>query len=121
MTTTAPSHVYYFEVGTGVWRGTFTFRVTSWRRFLRARGIGAKNRLLVIAMGVTQWLTGASRLDSAIVAKPCEGAFGEADNTVRISKADRGALAGELVCDWAKATEKAARVPAAGSTTGDRP
>ncbi|ARZ72504.1 hypothetical protein SMD11_6928 [Streptomyces albireticuli] len=34
MTAEAPSHVYYFAVGTGVWRGTFTFRVTSWRRFL---------------------------------------------------------------------------------------
>ncbi|MEH6373223.1 hypothetical protein V7793_02510 [Streptomyces sp. KLMMK] len=192
MTTTAPSHVYYFEVGTGVWRGTFTFRVTSWRRFLRAREIGAKNRLLVIAMCVAQWLTGTPRLDSTIVAKPREGDFGEADNTVRLSKfgatlyllqeryvldadgrkvivhadeqfgpvpkvlartftypaeiretgmastyhmpllgtawtatyqvaADRRTLAGQLVCDWAEATEKAARIPAAGGTTGDRP
>ncbi|MEU1676752.1 hypothetical protein ABZ752_32645 [Streptomyces roseifaciens] len=198
MTTTAPSHVYYFEVGAGAWRGTFTFRVTSWRRFLRAREIGAKNRLLVIALCVAQGLTGASRLDSTIVAKPREGDFGEADNTVRLSKfgvtlyllqeryvldpdgrkvivhadeqfgpvpkvlartftypaeiretgmastyhmpllgtawtatyqvaADRRALAGELVCDWAKATEKAARstrstrAPVSDSTAGNRP
>jgi hypothetical protein len=177
----APSHVYYFDVGTGVWRGKFTFRVTSWRRFLRAGDIGLMNRLLVVAMRLTQLLTGAARLDSTIVAKPHAGAFGEADNTVRLSKfgvslyllreryvldpdgsgvtvhagerfgpfpgiltrtytypaeirdaglastyhmpllgtawtatyhvgADRRSLAGELVCDWARATENARRV-----------
>ncbi|ARZ71783.1 hypothetical protein M1P56_13065 [Streptomyces sp. HU2014] len=188
MTAEAPSHVYYFAVGTGVWRGTFTFRVTSWRRFLGARGLGGLNRLLVVAMCGTRLVTGASRLDSTIVARPDAGDFGEADNTVRLSAfgvplyllreryvldpdgtrvtvhaherfgplprvmtrtfaypaeireagmastyhmpllgtawtatyhvgADRRSLAGELVCDWARATERARRVTGGGGGT----
>ncbi|MCU7820315.1 hypothetical protein [Kitasatospora sp. DSM 101779] len=81
----APSHVYYFQVGTGVWHGHFTFRVTSWNR-LRHSGIGPRNRLLVVAMQLSQWITGRSRLESTLRAKPSRGAFGEADNTVRLSR-----------------------------------
>jgi hypothetical protein len=177
----APSHIYYFDVGAGEWRGQFTFRVTSWRRLRRARGVGLRNRGLVVAMALTQRLTGASRLESAIAAHPASGAFGVAENVVRLSKfgvtlyllreryvlapdgtgvtvvaderfgpvpgvmgrkftypaeihpsglgstyhmpllgspwtatytvgADRKSLAGELVCDWAQATESARRV-----------
>lgn len=177
----APSHVYYFSVGAGTWQGTFTFHVTSWSRFRKARELGLKNQLLVIAMHMTQRITGGSRLDSTIVAKPSSGAFGEADNVVRLSKfgvtlyllqeryvldpdgstvtvhaeerfgplpkiltrtftypaeirdagmastyhmpllgapwtanyqvgPDRRTLSGELVCDWARATERATRV-----------
>ncbi|MEU9378109.1 hypothetical protein AB0D94_30720 [Streptomyces sp. NPDC048255] len=177
----APSHIYYFDVGAGDWQGEFTFRVTSWQRLRSARGIGLRNRALVVAMALTQRLTGASRLESTIVATPSAGAFGVADNVVRVSKfgvtlyllkeryllapdgrgvtveadeqfspvpgiltrkftypaeiqpsgmgstyhmpllgspwtatyqvgADRQSLAGELVCDWAKATENARRV-----------
>lgn len=177
----APSHIYYFDVGAGTWQGEFTFRVTSWQRLRNTRGIGLRNRALVVAMALTQRLTGASRLDSTIVATPSAGAFGVADNVVRVSKfgvtlyllkeryllapdgkgvtveadeqfspvpgiltrkftypaeiqpsgmgstyhmpllgspwtatyrvgADRQSLAGELVCDWAKATENARRV-----------
>ncbi len=84
-TSEAPSHVYYFHTGAGTWRGTFTFRVTSWRLF-RHRRIGLVNGLLVRAMHVTQRLTGKSKLDSTNVAKPGEGAFGVAENTVRLSK-----------------------------------
>ncbi|MFB7462881.1 hypothetical protein ACFCZ1_05135 [Streptomyces sp. NPDC056224] len=177
----APSHIYYFDVGAGDWQGEFTFRVTSWRRLRTTRGIGLRNRALVIAMALTQRLTGASRLESTIIASPSAGAFGVADNVVRVSKfgvtlyllkeryllapdgrgvtveaneqfspvpgiltrkftypaeiqpsgmgstyhmpllgspwtatyrvgTDRQSLAGELVCDWAKATENARRV-----------
>ncbi|MGW0751392.1 hypothetical protein [Streptomyces sp. NPDC002587] len=177
----APSHIYYFDVGAGGWQGEFTFRVTSWRRLRTTRGIGLRNRALVVAMALTQRLTGASRLESTIIASPSAGAFGVADNVVRVSKfgvtlyllkeryllapdgrgvtveaneqfspvpgiltrkftypaeiqpsgmgstyhmpllgspwtatyrvgADRRSLAGELVCDWAKATENARRV-----------
>ncbi|TQF01362.1 hypothetical protein E6W39_02810 [Kitasatospora acidiphila] len=81
----APSHVYYFQVGTGTWHGSFAFRVTSWSR-LRAGRIGLRNTVLVAVMQLTQWVTGKSQLASTIVAKPSEGAFGEADNTVRLSK-----------------------------------
>jgi hypothetical protein len=81
----AASHFYYFSVGAGVWRGTFRFRVTSWRNLLRAR-VGLKNILLVGAMHATQLLTGASNLDSTIVPKPAEGTFGVAENTVVLAK-----------------------------------
>ena len=81
----APSHVYYFSTGTGTWRGTFAFRVTSWR-LLRQHRIGIVNGLLVYAMHASQRLTGRSRLDSTIVARPDEGTFGVAENVVRLSK-----------------------------------
>jgi hypothetical protein len=81
----APSHVYYFVTGAGVWRGTFAFRVTSWRE-LRGRRIGLVNGSLVRAMHLTQRLIGKSRLDSIITAKPDEGAFGVAENVVKLSK-----------------------------------
>lgn len=174
-----PSHIYCFDVGAGVWRGNFTFQVTSWPRLLRS-DIGPVNRILVTAMHVGQLATGSCRLDSTIVAKPSAGEFGEAVNTVRLSRFgvtlyelnerysldadgrrvvvyaherfgplpgvltrrftypaeirdhgmgstyhmpllgapwtatydvadDRRALSGKLVCDWAEATEAAAR------------
>ena len=81
MAATPPSHVYYFEVGAGTWRGTFTFRVTSWRTARRA-SIGLKNLLLVFAMQATQRVAGPSRLLSVVAAHPDEGEFGVADNRV---------------------------------------
>jgi hypothetical protein len=83
--TSAPSHVYYFEIGAGTWRGTFTFRVTDWRRLLRG-GIGVRNLVLVAAMAFTQRLTGRARLRSTIVPRPEEGRFGTALNRVRLSR-----------------------------------
>ncbi|MCX5388763.1 hypothetical protein [Streptomyces sp. NBC_00094] len=80
-----PNHVYYFDIGTGIWQGKATFRVTSWRRLMRSR-IGLTNKLLVTAMHIIERLTGAPRQDSTIVANPNEGEFGRADNVVRISK-----------------------------------
>ena len=79
------SHVYYFDIGAGVWRGAFTFHITSWRRLTQSR-IGIKNQILAMAMHITQRSIGASRLDSTIVPKPEEGAFGVAENAVKISK-----------------------------------
>ncbi|TCO33005.1 hypothetical protein EV652_1034 [Kribbella steppae] len=83
--TVLASHVYYFEVGAGVWRGNFTFHVTSWRRLTQSR-VGLKHQLLVLAMHVTQRIGGAARLDSTILPQPTEGEFGVAENTVKISK-----------------------------------
>lgn len=83
--TNAPNHVYYFDIGTGAWQGTATFRVTSWRRLMRSR-IGWTNKLLATAMHTIELLTGAPRQESTIVAKPHEGEFGQADNVVKISK-----------------------------------
>ncbi|MEV5969756.1 hypothetical protein [Streptomyces sp. NPDC051921] len=83
--TNAPNHVYYFDIGTGVWRGKATFRVTSWPRLMRSR-IGLTNKLLATVMHVVELLTGAPEQESTIVAKPEEGEFGVADNVVKISK-----------------------------------
>ncbi|MBB4980844.1 MULTISPECIES: hypothetical protein [Streptomyces] len=83
--TSAPNHVYYFDIGTGTWHGKATFRVTSWRRLMRSR-IGLPNKLLATAMHTIELLTGAPRQESTIVAKPDEGEFGQADNVVKISK-----------------------------------
>jgi hypothetical protein len=81
----APSHVYYFSIGAGAWRGAFTFRVTSLPTLLASR-IGLVNCSLAVVMDLVQRSTGQSRIDSTIVAKPDEGAFGVAENVVRISK-----------------------------------
>lgn len=81
---TPASHVYYFEVGDGVWHGRFELRVTSWRGLLAAR-VGVRDTLLVVAMRTVQALTGPSRLESTVVARPDAGAHGVADNTVRLS------------------------------------
>ncbi|MEU5216645.1 hypothetical protein AB0G79_10655 [Streptomyces sp. NPDC020807] len=84
-TENAPNHVYYFDIGTGLWRGTASFRVTDWRRFLRSR-IGLVNKLLVVSMHTVEAVTGVPRQSSTIVARPEVGEFGRADNVVRISK-----------------------------------
>ncbi|WMX48471.1 hypothetical protein [Streptomyces roseicoloratus] len=83
--TDAPNRVYYLDIGAGTWQGTATFRVTSWAR-LRHSDIGLTNKLLVTAMHVIGRLVGAPRQHSTIVAKPDEGAFGQADNVLKISK-----------------------------------
>jgi hypothetical protein len=84
-TTDVPSHVYYFSVGAGVWRGSFTFRITSWSVLLRA-DVGVKNGLLAFAMAVSQKLLGDAQLSSEIIPNPTQGTFGTADNTVKISQ-----------------------------------
>lgn len=81
----AGNQVYYFEVGHGVWRGTFRFRVTSWSGF-RAERISVRDRFLVVAMAVFSGLTGAARIDSTIIASQTEGAFGVARNRFRIHR-----------------------------------
>jgi hypothetical protein len=83
--TSAPSHVYYFEIGAGTWKGRFTFSVTDWRGLAHSH-IGLRYCLLVLGMAVTQRLTGWARLQSTIVPRPEEGSFGFADNTVRLSR-----------------------------------
>jgi hypothetical protein len=76
---------YYFQVGAGVWRGTFLFRVTSWQR-LRGSGIGLKQMSLAAAMAVFTRITGKATIDSEIWAHPEERAFGTASNHVRIHR-----------------------------------
>jgi hypothetical protein len=85
MTSPPASHVYYFDVGSGLWTGSFRFQVTSWRVMFRSR-IGIKNALLVVLMHATQTLTGPSYLTSVVVLHRDEGPLGVVDNDVRLSR-----------------------------------
>jgi hypothetical protein len=81
----ADNQTYYFEIGQGIWRGHFSFRLTD-RAALKRDPIGLKHRLLARGMSAVQRVTGDSRLDSKIWASPDEGDFGVARNVVRISR-----------------------------------
>jgi hypothetical protein len=81
MTPALPSHIYYFEVGAGLWTGSFRFQVTSWRELHRS-SIGVKNTLLVVAMTLTQKVLGPSRLTSVVVPLPESDVV---DNAVRLT------------------------------------
>jgi hypothetical protein len=81
----AANQVYYFDVGSGVWTGVFTFRMTDWGTFWRDP-IGVRHRMLTLGMALFQAVFGASRIDSEIVAALGEGSFGVARNVVRIHK-----------------------------------
>jgi len=83
--TVAASHVYYFDVGAGVWRGSFAFKVTS-RSELGVARVGLKNRLLVEAMSVFSRLAGPATIDSTIWAEPKAEPFGRARNVVRLHR-----------------------------------
>lgn len=78
------SQTYYFVIGKGRWQGSFSFRITSWRRFLGAK-IGLKNHLLLLGLQTSQ-LLGKGRMTSILQAHPHEGPEGVAGNFVRISK-----------------------------------
>jgi hypothetical protein len=77
--------VYYLATGVGHWRGSFRFRVTSWR-LLRAARIGLGNGLLVTMLHAMQRLTGAATIDSVIVALEAGGERPIARNAVRIRR-----------------------------------
>jgi hypothetical protein len=81
----APSHLYYFAFGTGVWHGTFQLSVMSWKN-LRGARIGLINTLLVGMLVAVQRLLGPARLDSTITARPDDAFFGVAENIVRLSQ-----------------------------------
>lgn len=77
--------VYYLSTGVGHWRGSFTFRVTSWRLLWRAR-IGVGHLLLVAGLHVMQRVTGPATIDSRIVALEGDGERPIAGNAVRIRR-----------------------------------
>lgn len=79
------SHIYYFQVGSGVWQGNFTFRVISWSLLARSK-TGVVNKVLAALMHAAQRLAGPSCLDSTIMGRPNEGPHGVAENQVIISK-----------------------------------
>ena len=79
------SRVYYFEVGQGMWRGTFSFRVTSWPH-LRAAPIGFTNRMLVVGMALFSRLAGTARISSVIVGHLDQGKAGVAYNRFRLHR-----------------------------------
>jgi hypothetical protein len=89
MATAAPplldSQTYYFDIGRGRWRGAFFFRITD-RTALRNAPLTLKERLLAKAMSLANRLTGDSRIDSDVWARPQDGIAGVAGNTVRISR-----------------------------------
>lgn len=80
-----PNRTYYFDVGTGRWRGAFDFRVTDWRTFLTAP-VGVLNRVLVVALVLAVRPLGAATMTSEVEAHPGRGEAGVATNDVRISK-----------------------------------
>jgi hypothetical protein len=80
-----PGEVYYLSTGVGRWRGSFRFRITSWRR-LRAARLGARNVLLVAMLDAMQRLTGAGTIDSVIVPLDGSGQRPIAGNAVRIRR-----------------------------------
>jgi hypothetical protein len=79
------SQIYYFKIGRGRWRGAFSFRITD-RAAFDSAPLSTKERLLARAMELTHRLTGDSRIDSNVWARPDVGAAGIAGNTVRISR-----------------------------------
>jgi len=79
------NQTYYFEVGRGQWRGAFSFRIAD-RAAFDAAPLSTRDRLLARGMELTHRLTGDSRIDSTVWARPDEGAAGVAGNTVRISR-----------------------------------
>jgi hypothetical protein len=81
----APSHIYYFSIGNGTWRGKFTFRVQSWRSACQER-IGLKNGALAASLVLMQGLLGPASLLSKITARPQSGKFGKAENLVVLTK-----------------------------------
>jgi hypothetical protein len=85
MAALSDSQTYYFEIGAGAWRGTFSFRITDGDRFKKA-ALTTQQRLLVKGMELTRRLTGKSQIDSVVWARPDEGDAGVAGNTVRISR-----------------------------------
>ena len=79
------SQIYYFRTGRGRWRGAFSFRITD-RAAFRAAPLTLKERLLARGMELAHRLTGDSRIDSDVWARPEDGVAGVAGNTVRISR-----------------------------------
>jgi hypothetical protein len=79
------SQTYYFRIGRGRWRGAFGFRITD-RHAFRNAPLTLKERALARGMELMHGLTGDSRIDSDVWARPEDGAAGVAGNTVRISR-----------------------------------
>jgi hypothetical protein len=79
------SQTYYFRIGRGRWRGAFAFRISD-RDAFRNAPLTLKERLLALAMALAHRLTGDSRIDSDVWARPEDGVAGVAGNTVRISR-----------------------------------
>ena len=77
--------VYYLSTGVGHWRGSFRFRITSWR-LLRRTPIGLKQLILAVGMHAVQRLTGAATIDSVIVAGDGDADQPIASNAVRIRR-----------------------------------
>jgi hypothetical protein len=63
--TALDSHVYYFEIGKGSWRGTFSFRITDFKKFFSAR-LGFVNKCLCLLTHFLLKLFGPAKIGSRI-------------------------------------------------------
>src|SRR5262245_44241106 len=79
------NQIYYFEIGKGPWRGTFSFRITDFRTFLRAR-LGFVNRCLCLMTHLLVRLLGPARIFSRIEIFPERGEAGVATNDIYMKK-----------------------------------
>lgn len=89
--TNRPNYVYYFEVGIGgpegkgEWKGHFSLKLTSWRRFLAER-LSLRDRFLVIGMAGMTYALGKASIFSKLQGDPGQGDAGVVTNFVRITK-----------------------------------
>jgi hypothetical protein len=59
------NEIYHFEIGKGEWTGEFSFDVTDWNQFWKAK-ISLKHRLLTMAMALTTRLFKRAAIHSRI-------------------------------------------------------
>jgi hypothetical protein len=80
-----PNQVYYFEVGKGIWGGSFDFRITDRDAYRRA-SIGFVNRLLILALRLVIKMLGQPVIASTITVSAREGPAGTGRNTYALKK-----------------------------------
>jgi hypothetical protein len=77
------NEIYYFEIGRGEWTGEFSFEVTGWRKFWKAK-ISFSRRFLTLAMALAIKLFKKAAIHSTITTFPERGAAGVASNSYRL-------------------------------------
>jgi len=75
----------YYDIGLGVWQGTFDFTVTEWKQ-LWSSDIGIKNKFLVVAMFLVTRVLGKGRIWSRLTQLPDLDGASVVGNEVRITK-----------------------------------
>jgi hypothetical protein len=80
----APNREYYFHIGAGMWRGTFTFKLTSFSALMREK-MPLKQRILGLIIAGIMGVLRAAPIYSRIHAFPDQNAAGVAFNIIRIA------------------------------------